>query len=188
VDLSAPDQPPDLSDICRPLLREYYGHWSNQCYSLTPRHDGGLWLTAGHRFYDTAMVLGAGHNRIAVFEGSVDRAIEYSAEDGLLDHAELDEAGFRRQIGASAVAERDGVVYLAGELGISASHAGWVGPLVRFDAPFDEAASRSSWSTRGPREIALFADDPPSFALNVGQLAVVRITGAEATLRWPAKP
>ncbi|KIG16515.1 hypothetical protein DB30_04428 [Enhygromyxa salina] len=38
---------------------------------------------------------------------------------------------------------------------------------------------------KGPRELALFAGEPPSFALHVGVLAVARATEAGYELRWP---
>lgn len=165
------------------LLRPYYGRWVNYCYAITPSSDGGLWITGGHRFRSTLALLRDDEVKLAVFDGSVDRAPEY--HEGLLHTPELDEGEFRRQISASAVIEQDGIVYLAGELGIEVVRSGRVEPLVRFDVPRQARTDVSS--SLGPRDMALF-DGSLSFALRVGALAVVRATDSGYALRWPKKP
>jgi hypothetical protein len=169
------------------LLREHYGRWENQCYMLTPSSSGGLWLTAGQRFYSTLFHLRPNAVEVAVFAGSVDRPAKYDNE-GMLIHTKLGEAKFRQQIPTSAVLERDGVVYLADELGIAVSRAGRVEPLVRFNVPYSWS-KRSTGRSLGPRELALFPGPRPSFALLAwwGELAVVRASEDGYELRWPKR-
>ena len=192
VDLSGPRPESPLEDVCWPMLRDYYGRWSNLCYMIAPSQTGGLWLTAGHRFYATLLQLGEPAPKLAVFEGSLDRPAVYR-EDGLLVHAELEDAEFRPQIPATAVREHDGALILAGELGISIVRAGVVEPIVRFDAVLrqarvDVAARRlgargSSRCSRPPTRAPARASRSPSTSSRSSSLSPDGYT-----LRWPERP
>lgn len=183
IDLASPALIPDGHDYaqqCEWLLRPYYGRWANHCYEITPRADGRLWITGGFRHQATLMLLdGDGSSSLAVFAGSLDRPAVY--DEGLLVQTELDADGLGRQIPATAVAERDGVLYLAGELGISSVRDGRVEPLLRF-APDDD----QYWSgTRspGPNKLVVFGGEEPSFAFSSSVLVLVYPSGEGWSMR-----
>lgn len=183
VDTTTSEFPESGRDL---LLVPHYGNWSSQCDAIVPRKAGGLWVTAGHRFFATLMHVEPDRTRIAVFDGSVDRRVKF--DDGLLVHPRLNERQFRRQIPATAVAEVGDAVFLAGDLGIAVSRAGRVEPVVRFAVDRSELVIDAASESFGPRMLAVLpprGGGPPSFVVATSRLAVVRAEGAGYVLAWP---